>query len=176
MSGVICAGQLAGRSHPAYAFAMADESSSPSDQPTRAHDYDWLRWAIRITGILLMFAGAIYLLKSVSSLLWQNLGTASTASDNLFALVISLVALGIGIFVVRTGLKMFQTVDASAISHFSFVFTLVYTFVLMQILPLSGLFHSHLIFMGLLLMLYFGLSYWVLQRILLHLLLPVDER
>jgi hypothetical protein len=160
---------------------MADEASTGRTEPpagpvgVNPPAYDGLRWSIRITGIILMFGGMIYLGMIVSSLLWGS-GPGGTRTEGLFPLVVSLVTFGLGIFVLRTGLRMFRSVDASTIAHFSFVFALVYTFILVHILPLSGLFQRHAALMWLLLVLYFGLSYWILKRILLHLLLPEGER
>jgi len=137
--------------------------------------YDRLRWTIRVAGTLLMFGGTIYLGKVAAALLSGSL-VSRRPTDNLMILVVSLVELGLGIFVLRTGLNMLRSVDASAIRHFSFVFALIYTFILMQVLPLSGLFFWHPVLTYLLLGLYLGLSYWVLNRILLVLLLPTEKR
>ncbi len=154
---------------PPSASSTAPSSSSPSG--ASAPSYDWLRWTIRITGILLMFGGAIYLGIVASNLLLAKLSYGNPY-ESLFALIISLVGLGLGIFVLRTGLRMFRTVDASAIGHFAFVFALVYNLRPDANPALAGLFNHHFVLMALLLILYFGLSYWVLKRILLHLLLP----
>lgn len=137
--------------------------------------YVLLRWTIRLTGVLLMFGGAIYLIRVAWSLLFEK-HVNDTPFDSLFAIIVSLGILGLGIFVLRTGLRMLRTVDASSIGSFSFVFALIYTWILTQVLPLSDIFIQHQALFFLLLFLYFGLSYWILKRILLALLLPKEER
>ena len=72
--------------------------------------------------------------------------------------IVSLVMLGLGILVLRTGIRMLRTIDAHTIGTFSFLFALIYTWILVQILPLSGLFTDHPVFLYLLMFLYFGLS------------------
>ena len=84
----------------------------------------------------------------------------------------SLVALGLGMFVFRIGLDMLRSVDSSAVASFSFVFALVYTSILMQIVPATVLFYQYPVLVLLLFLLYLGLTYFVLKYILLALLFP----
>jgi hypothetical protein len=158
---------------------MVDESSS--NAPTAgtaitppspvAPRYDWLRWAIRITGIVLMFGGTIYIGLTAAKLLTDN------KSDSvLLMIVVSLITLGLGIFVLRIGMNMLRSINVRTIGSFSFVFALIYTYILTQILPLSGFFNDSAVLVYLLVFLYFGLSYWILKSILILLLLPPHER
>lgn len=133
--------------------------------------YDWLRWAIRITGIVLMLAGTVYLGMTAARLLTDN-----QSENELFLIVCSIIVLGIGIYVLRIGFAMLRSIDAHTIGSFSFVFSLVYTFVVAQILPASGFMSGHLILLYGLIFLFFILSYWILRAILFCLLLPREER
>jgi hypothetical protein len=153
---------------------MADESASnPQVEGTTANPvvprYDWLRWAIRITGIALMLGGTVYLGMSVCRLLTDN-----KAGDGIFSVVASLVTLGLVIFVLRVGYNMLRAINRRTISSFSFVFSLVYTFILIEILPATGVMFDYPALVYLFIFLYFGLSYWMLKSILLLLLLPRD--
>ncbi len=154
---------------------MVDKSSpgNLSDQPAsgRAPEaYGWLRWTIRITGILLMFGGTIYLGRTASDLL-----TDKKSGSGLFVVVVSLVALGLGIYVLRIGLAMLRSINARTIGSFSFVFALIYTFILVHIVPSTSMFSDHPVLVCLVIFLCFGLSYWILKSILFRLLLPREE-
>jgi hypothetical protein len=133
--------------------------------------YARLRWTIRFTGVLLMFCGTIYLGIAAGKLLLGSL-SYHKASDDAYAVIISLLALGLGIFILRAGLNMVQSMDASAVTSFSFVFALVYASILMQIVPASALFYRYPVLALLLFLIYLGLTYLVLKYILLALLFP----
>ena len=133
--------------------------------------YGRLRWMIRITGVLLMFGGTIYLGIVAGKVLWGSL-TYLNASDSLYVVIVSLLALGLGVFVFRAGLNMLRSVDSSAVSSFSFVFALIYTSILMEIVPAAALFYKYPVLVLLLFLLYLGLTYFVLKYILLMLLFP----
>lgn len=133
--------------------------------------YARLRWTIRLTGVLLMFSGTVYLGVVAGRLLFGSL-TNPNAADDLYAVVISLVALGLGIFVLRAGLDMLRSVDSAAVTSFSFLFALVYTSILMQIVPAAAFSYQHPGLVLLLFLLYLGLTYLVLKYILLLLLFP----
>jgi hypothetical protein len=89
---------------------------------------------------------------------------------------VSLLVLGLGIFMLRTGLRMFWIVDLTSIRQFSFIFAVIFTLVILQIVPLANMLGEHTGYTGLLVVLYFGLTYWVLQRILVSLLLLPEQR
>jgi len=133
--------------------------------------YDSIRWAIRITGILLMVGGTIYL-----GVLASDLLTDKKTGSGLFVVVVSVGMLGLGIYVLRIGLNMLRSIDAHTIGSFSFVFALVYTWILAHVLPPWKLLNDWPVVGYALMFLYFGLSYWILKRILLHLLLPPKRR
>ncbi len=118
-----------------------------------------------------MFGGTIYL-----GMIASNLLIGDKPGSGLLVVVVSLVILGLGIYVLRTGLDMLRSINARTISSFSLVFSLIYTWILAQILPFSEWFGDYPYVIYLLMFLYFGLSYWILKRILLHLLLPAIER
>lgn len=149
---------------------MGEETAQKVSEATPVHTYGWLRGFIRITGILLMFGGALYLGAMAASLLVAKKG------GGLLGVVITLVALGIGIYVLRVGIDMLRTVDARAIKCFSFIFALIYTSILLNILPSFDFFGQHPAALYLMLFLYLGLSYWIVKYILFHLLLPPDQR
>jgi len=151
---------------------MADETPPPST-PAQAvlPSYEWLRWAIRITGILLMFGGTIYLGVTASQLLTDN-----TSGSGLFVVVVTVAMLGLGIYVLRTGLNMLRSIDAHTIGSFCIIFALIYTWILAHILSPWEFFKGYPALMYLLVFLYFGLSYWILKSILFRLLLPRGER
>jgi hypothetical protein len=153
--------------------AGTPSNSSPEESalPLSSLPYARLRWTIRLTGVLLMFGGAIYLGAVAGRLLFASL-TDGNASGGLYAVIISLVALGLGIFVLRAGLDMLRSVDSSAVGSFSFVFALVYTWILMQIVPASALYYRYPVLMFLLFLLYLSLTYLILKYILLLLLFP----
>jgi hypothetical protein len=151
--------------------SMLPDARPPEETPLSSLPYARLRWTIRLTGVVLMFGGVIYLGIAASHPLLSSLSHGK-AGDSLYAVVISLVALGLGIFVFRAGLNMLRSVDASAVASFSFVFALVYTSILMQLVPASALFYRYPALMFLLFFLYLGLTYLVLKHILLVLLFP----
>ncbi len=161
---------------------MADElpgisaPSSPKAAPDTAGSsvqrYGLLRWTIRLVGFILMLGGVAYLALTAGSLLLGRY----RSHDLPYVLVISLIALGLGILALRIGFRMLLLIDASTISQFSFIFAVIYTFVLMHVMPLSGIFQSHLVLTLFLVGIYLGLSYWILKRILSVLLLPPAER
>ncbi len=66
---------------------------------------------------------------------------------------------------------MLHSVNAQTIKAFSFIFALIYTFILVHILPPAGIFNDYPALLYLMLFLYLGLSYWILRSILFHLLL-----
>jgi hypothetical protein len=140
--------------------------------PTITPRYNLLRWAIRITGIVLMLGGTIYLGVTASQLLTSG----NSGNELLFLIVCSVIALGMGILVIRAGYAMLRSINSGTISSFSFVFSLVYTFIVAQILPSTGFAAGHPILLYALVFLYFVLSYLILKSILLHLLMPRKER
>ena len=160
---------------------MADESSgvpvtlplksSPDAGHLPAQGQGPLGWAVRLTGSLLMLGSVICLGVSACDPLMGQFRVA----DLPYILVISLGKLGLCILALRIGFRMLLLVDASTIRQFSFIFALAYTYVLVHIMPLSGFFQGYIAFAVLLVVLYVGLSYWVLNRILSHLLLPLAK-
>jgi len=118
-----------------------------------------------------MFGGTIYLGIVAGRLLFGTQGH-HTVGAWLYALVISLIALGLGIYVLRIGLNMLCSVDAASIGSFSFLFSLVYISILVQILPSAEWFSQRPIEMGLFFLLCLACSYFVLRYILLALLFP----
>ena len=158
---------------------MADEPppAGPAPQPPPSPEpapvaYASIRWSIRLTGVVLMFSGMIYVLLLVYALLFGKSGGA----EGLFPYIVSLVTIGLGVFVLRTGIQMFRSVDAAAIGHFSFVFSLVYTFILLHILPLEGIFLLHPRMLFFLVICFVVLSYGMLRHILVRLLLDLGEK
>jgi hypothetical protein len=155
---------------------MAD-TSSPGNLTDKAASarapeaYGWLRWTIRITGILLMFGGTIYLGGTAWALL-----TDKKTGGGLLVVIMSLVVLGLGIYVLRIGLGMLRSINAHTIASFSFVFALIYTFILVHIVPSTSMFSDHPVLVGFVILLCFGLSYWILKSILFRLLLPREEQ
>jgi len=136
--------------------------------------YGSLRLAIRVAGVLLMFGGVIYLGLIAGGLLLGSM-TYFQKSDNLYIVIASLVALGVGIFVFRVGLNMVRSTDASVVGSFSFLFALIYTSILMQTLPSTALFSRHPFIMYLLFPVCLALTYFILKRILLMLLFPKEK-
>jgi hypothetical protein len=163
---------------------MVDELPPPPSGNSSSEDkapslsslpYARLRWTIRITGVLLMFGGAIYLGIVAGKVLLGSL-TDIKAIDGLYVVVVSLLALVLGMFIFRAGLDMLRSVDSSAVGIFSFVFALVYTSILMQIVPALALFYQYPALMLLLFLFYFGLTYLILKYILLALLFPRKKK
>jgi len=163
---------------------MADELPPPakssdhvSDTTTNASSlgptlpYGSLRLAIRVTGVLLMFGGVIYLGLIAGELLFGSM-TYFQKSDNLYIVIAALVALGVCGFVFRVGLNMVRSTDASVVGSFSFLFALIYTSILMQTLPSTVLFSRHPFIMYLLFPVCLAFTYFILKRILLMLLFP----
>ena len=149
-------------------------SAGSSSAPLFLLPYAGLRWIIRITGVLLMFGGVICLGSVAGKLLFGSLAYHKV-SDSLSVVIVSLIALGLGIFVFRIGLRMLCSVDGRAVRNFSFIFALVYTLILMQILPAGTIFDSYPILRFLLFLFSLGLAYFILKRILLTLLFPRGE-
>jgi len=149
--------------------AVSEKSVAAS--ATGLPSYKGLRWVIRITGIILMLAGTAYLGTTAVRLL-----TDSQSGNELFLIVCSVIMLGIGMYILRIGFAMLRSVDAQTIGNFSFVFALVYAFVVAQILPASGLMSGHPALLYGLLFLFFILCYWILKSILFRLLLPREEQ
>jgi len=153
---------------------MADESKmgpvvEPGATPADASPSHFcgLRWAIRLTGVALMLAGTIYIAMVTSSLLMGG-----KVGSGIMVVVVSMLGLGMGILILRVGYRMLCSVDAQTIGAFSFLFGLVFTFILMHILAPWGIFNDSPVLLYLLLFLYLGLSYWVVKIILIRLLLP----
>jgi len=154
------------------AAAITDKHSHP-DPATAPLSYRGLRWVIRFTGVLLMFGGAIYFGTVACTLVFGKL-VYHQATEGLYVLVVSLLALGLGYFIFRVGLNMLRSINAATISSFSFLFALVYTPVFMRILPALGLVHRQPVLTIFFVLGYFGLTYLILKRILLLLLLPKE--
>jgi len=150
---------------PPFPTPAVETSPGYAGGSPRPH-YDLLRWAIRITGIILMFGGTIYLGVTASRLLIDL-----KSGETLFFVVGSLLALGLGIFVLRIGYAMLKSINSRTIGNFSFLFALIYTFILIQILPSTDAVDGHSILIYFCVILYFGLSYWALKSILFRLLL-----
>ena len=160
---------------------MVDESSGistasplpPSEAPgLSGARYGLLRWSIRLTGLVLMLAGVACLTFAACNLLRGQ----HQSHDLPYTIVVSLLVLGVVILALRTGFRMLLLVDVTTIRQFSFIFALVYTVVLLNILPQSDLQLNHPVLVFILVGFFLGLSYWVLNRILSALLLPSKKR
>ena len=154
--------------------SMVDESKPAPEiaaaSPSLQHRYDWLRWAIRVTGIVLMLAGTCYLGMTAAQLL-----TSNQSGNEPFLVVCTLIGLGIGMYVLRVGYVMLWSIDERTIRSFSFIFSLVYAFVIAQILPSSGFLSDYPFLLYILLFFFFALFYWLLKTILFQLLMTQKE-
>lgn len=117
-----------------------------------------------------MIGGVIYL----GMVAWSLIGKFNyrQPTDAIFVLVVSLIAFGLGYLVFKTGLAMLCSVNAATISTFSFLFALIFTLVLVRVLPVLDFLHRHPVLTILFTIIYFGLTYMILKRILLSLLFP----
>lgn len=160
---------------------MVDEAppSRPADETSSAGmssgaslpSYARLRWMIRITGVLIMLGGTIYLGIWAGSLL-KGILIDHKGGEGLYIVVVALGVLGLAILALRAGLNMLLSVDSAAVGTFSFIFALIYAFIFMQILPAQSL---QPILMLPLFLLSLGVTYFVVKRILLALLFPIEK-
>jgi hypothetical protein len=151
---------------------MAEATSHPvePDKPPVAR-CSRLSAFIRLTGALLMMLGVIYL-GIVTGTLWFGDLKYGASTEGLFVLVVYLLELGLGFFAIRVGLGMLVSINPSTIGNFSFVFALIYTPILMRLFPIADGLGRHPAMTILLALIYFGLTYLMLKRILLFLLFP----